>query len=141
MLQVQCLTEALTTLSNCSATDPACACSNKAVQAGANLCIHRSCTIPEALTTQKATNTICGITSHHERSYTIVIYTFIVATALLVALRFFARLRTRAPLWWDDYSVLVSLLVAIAFTAVCGVCTLDYSPPPRTRFSWLKSSG
>ncbi|KXX82065.1 hypothetical protein MMYC01_200938 [Madurella mycetomatis] len=64
---------------------------------------------------------MCGISSHHERSYTIIIYTFVVATALLVALRFIARLRTRAPLWWDDYSVLVSLLVAIAFTAVCGV--------------------
>lgn len=127
--QVKCLSEAVTTLSNCSATDAACVCANQAVQASAGACIHHSCTIPEALTTLKLSNSICGISSKQDHAYTIIIYTFITATALLVALRFIARLRTRAPLWWDDYSALISLLVAITFTAVCGVCRFERNTP------------
>ncbi|KAM7215621.1 hypothetical protein V8F06_009008 [Rhypophila decipiens] len=117
---IKCLSEAVTTLSNCSATDSACVCTNQGVQAAAAVCLHHSCTVPEALTTRKLSNKICGVESHQDQSFAIIIYTFIVATALLVALRFIARLRTRAPLWWDDYSILGSLLVAIAWTVACG---------------------
>ncbi|KAM7194830.1 hypothetical protein V8F33_007028 [Rhypophila sp. PSN 637] len=65
-----------------------------------------------------------GAKSHQDQSFAIIIYTFIIATALLVALRFIARLETRAPLWWDDYSILGSILVAIAWTALLEAALL-----------------
>ncbi|KAK4232815.1 hypothetical protein C8A03DRAFT_48425 [Achaetomium macrosporum] len=67
------------------------------------------------------TDSLCGITSYHERSYTTIIFVFAALATLVVALRFIARLRTRLPLWWDDCSAVASLSVAVGFTAVCGV--------------------
>ncbi|KAI0101962.1 hypothetical protein F4776DRAFT_676167 [Hypoxylon sp. NC0597] len=118
---LNCLLNAVTTQSNCSLTNPACACANQAVQGTAALCVAQSCSIPDALTTVNLTNTLCGIKSEHEQGYVIVIYTFVAIASILVALRFIARLTKRNPLWWDDYSILVSMLITIGFTTVCGV--------------------
>ncbi|KAI1416670.1 hypothetical protein F5Y13DRAFT_120297 [Hypoxylon sp. FL1857] len=118
---LQCLLGAVQTQSNCSVSDPACACASQAVQATAALCAAQSCTIPDALTTENLANTLCGIKSPHEQSYIIVIYTFVALASILVALRFVARLTKRNPLWWDDYAILVSMLITIGFTAVSGV--------------------
>lgn len=117
---LNCLVEAVTTESNCTLTDSACVCPNQAIQAAANVCVLKSCTIPESLTTEKLTKSLCGITSEHDETYTIIIYLFISIASVLTALRFFARLAKRNPLWWDDWSVLVSTLIALAFTVICG---------------------
>ncbi|KAI3326328.1 hypothetical protein HD806DRAFT_489988 [Xylariaceae sp. AK1471] len=118
---LQCLVEAIQTKSNCSLTDPACACASPAVQAAAGMCVLQTCTIPDALATQNLTNALCGISSHYDGTYIPVIYIFVIIASVLVGLRFVARLIKRVPLWWDDYSALVSLLIAIAFTVLCGL--------------------
>ncbi|KAI0426763.1 hypothetical protein F5Y09DRAFT_317953 [Xylaria sp. FL1042] len=118
---LDCLVEAVTTQSRCNLTDVPCVCANQAVQATAGACVLGSCTIPEALTTQKLTNELCGITPHQNITYTIILYTFAVTALIFVALRFVARLFKHNPLWWDDYAVLLSVAIAIAFTVLCGV--------------------
>jgi hypothetical protein len=98
------------------------------VQAAAGMCVLQTCTVPDALATQNLTNALCGISSHYDGTYIPVIYTFVTIASVLVGLRFVARLIKRVPLWWDDYSALVSLLIAIAFTVMCGLCMLLLSP-------------
>ncbi|KAI1198346.1 hypothetical protein F5X97DRAFT_342651 [Nemania serpens] len=116
-----CLGEAISTQSNCSLTDPACSCASPAVQAAAGACVLQSCTIPEALATQNLTNWLCGVPSHDDRTFIPVIYTFVILSSIILTLRFVVRLTERIPLWWDDYSALVSVLISIAFTVLCGV--------------------
>ncbi|KAI1814011.1 hypothetical protein GGS20DRAFT_585934 [Poronia punctata] len=65
--------------------------------------------------------TLCGIVPEYDGTNARVIYTFVSIASVLVALRFVARLLKRVPLWWDDYSALVAVLIAIAFTVLCGV--------------------
>lgn len=123
-IQASCLGEAISTQSNCSLTDPACSCASPAVQAAAGACVLQSCTIPEALATQNLTNWLCGVPSHDDRTFIPVIYTFVILSSIILTLRFVVRLTERIPLWWDDYSALVSVLISIAFTVLCGVCML-----------------
>ncbi|KAI1211606.1 uncharacterized protein F4807DRAFT_418427 [Annulohypoxylon truncatum] len=117
---LNCFLEAVVSQSNCTISDPACACASQPLQKAAAECIAQSCTLPDALKTQNLTNSLCGISSYHDRTYLEVIYTFVALASVFVALRFLARLAKRNPLWWDDYFTLLSLLVAIGFTSVCG---------------------
>ncbi|GAP88122.1 putative CFEM-containing protein [Rosellinia necatrix] len=116
-----CLVEAINTASNCSLTDPACSCASQAVQAVAGACVLRSCTIPEALSFQNQTYSLCGIPSTNEQAFIPVIYSFVAFSTVIVALRFIVRLTERIPLWWDDYSALVSVLISIGFTVLCAL--------------------
>ncbi|KAI1146356.1 hypothetical protein F4825DRAFT_440998 [Nemania diffusa] len=116
-----CLVEAITTKSNCSLIDPACSCASQAVQAAAGACVLQTCDIPDALATQNLTNSLCGIQSANDRAFIPVIYTFVVLSSVIITLRFVVRLTERIPLWWDDYSALVSVLISIGFTVLCGV--------------------
>ncbi|KAI2635458.1 hypothetical protein GGS21DRAFT_543257 [Xylaria nigripes] len=116
-----CLIDAIETQSNCSLTDKACSCASKAVQEVAGECIARSCTIPDALTTQNVTYSSCGVTPGDDVAFIPIIYTFVTISSILVALRFVARFTAHNPLWWDDYACLISGLVSVAFTVVCGL--------------------
>ncbi|TRX89662.1 hypothetical protein FHL15_009412 [Xylaria flabelliformis] len=50
-----------------------------------------------------------------------VLYAFVVFSSIIVALRFAVRLIERIPMWWDDYAALLSALISVAFTIICGV--------------------
>jgi hypothetical protein len=116
-----CFLDAVNTESKCSATDIFCICTSQAILATTGVCVEHSCTIPETLRTQNLTNSLCGNPSEHDQMFLAINYVFVTLASLLVALRFLARLIKRVPLWWDDYSVLISVVVAIGFTVICGV--------------------
>ncbi|KAI1828711.1 hypothetical protein F4861DRAFT_488910 [Xylaria intraflava] len=116
-----CLVEAIQTQSNCALTDPACSCASPAVQATAGACVLSTCGIPDALATQNLTNWLCGIPSTRDKEFIPVIYTFVIISSIIVALRFVVRLIERIPLWWDDYAALLSAVIAVAFTVLCGI--------------------
>ncbi|KAI0184191.1 hypothetical protein EV127DRAFT_350984, partial [Xylaria flabelliformis] len=116
-----CFIEAVQTQSNCSVTDPACSCASQAVQAAAEACVLGSCTIPGALATQNLTNSLCGISSGDHKRYFPVLYAFVVFSSIILALRFVVRLIERIPMWWDDYAALLSALISVGFTILCGV--------------------
>ncbi|KAK0615717.1 hypothetical protein B0T17DRAFT_352214 [Bombardia bombarda] len=118
---LNCLVDAITTKSNCSLTDTACSCANQAVQAAANTCVRKSCTIPDALRTQNGTSTLCGIESYHDTSYVPVLYTFFVMSTLFVLIRFASRIRQKTFLWLDDWSIVGSTIICLGFTLICTV--------------------
>ncbi|KAI1739148.1 hypothetical protein F4680DRAFT_422977 [Xylaria scruposa] len=116
-----CLVEAIQTQSNCVLTDPACSCASQAVQAAAESCVLGSCTIPDALATQNLTNSLCGVSSDDNERKFPVLYTFVVFSSIIVALRFIVRFTKPIPMWWDDYAALLSALISVGFTVICGV--------------------
>ncbi|KAI0454911.1 hypothetical protein F5B21DRAFT_524307 [Xylaria acuta] len=116
-----CLVEAIETQSNCSLSDAACACASRTAQATAGACVLRSCTIPDALSTQNLTYSLCGISSPDDKAFIPVIYSFVIFSSIILALRFIVRLTQRIPLWWDDWTALISVLISIAFTVLCGL--------------------
>lgn len=43
---------------------------------------------------------------------------FPIAAFLAVCLRFYVRLRTKRPPWWDDYAALIASALAIAYAGI-----------------------
>ncbi|KAK3324352.1 hypothetical protein B0T19DRAFT_228895 [Cercophora scortea] len=64
-------------------------------------------------------NTLCGIAPNDDGSFVPFLYTFVVISSVLVALRFVARLHKRMPIGWDDWTILGSVLVLVGWTTVC----------------------
>ncbi|KAI1331766.1 hypothetical protein F5Y16DRAFT_359204 [Xylariaceae sp. FL0255] len=119
---LKCLVEAIGAYSNCSVSDLTCSCPNKAVQAAASTCVQRSCTIPEALTTQNITNTLCGILPHDDRPFFGIIWTFVAISLLLAVLRFVARIVNQNAMGWDDGLALGSAVLDTAFAIFFKLC-------------------
>ncbi|KAK4207788.1 hypothetical protein QBC37DRAFT_454484, partial [Rhypophila decipiens] len=116
---ISCLGEVIKTFSNCSTSDFGCICPNQAVQKAAGECILEHCNKREILTATRLSNTACGIVPNDDASFVPFLYTFAALTSVLVSLRFLARIQQRASIWWDDWSILGSVLVMIPWTSVC----------------------
>lgn len=60
--------------------------------------------------TQNISNTLCGVVPNDENYFVPFLYAFIITSSVLVFLRFISRLHKGAGLWWDDWSILASVV-------------------------------
>ncbi|KAK2599438.1 hypothetical protein N8I77_011192 [Diaporthe amygdali] len=104
--------------SSCAITNQTCVCHDEGLNTQATACILESCTVREALSTKNLTSTYCGIIPATIPSYVPVIVTFVVLCAVSILLRVIARLKTRVPVWWDDFIITLSFLSCVAFTVI-----------------------
>ncbi|KAI0842642.1 hypothetical protein F5Y06DRAFT_131966 [Hypoxylon sp. FL0890] len=104
--------------STCAITNQTCICYDGDLNAKATTCINANCTIREALFTKNLTSTSCGLTPATNSVYIPIDITFITLAAISVLLRVVARLQMRVPMWWDDFTITLSFLGCVAFTAI-----------------------
>ncbi|KAL2788153.1 hypothetical protein BJX66DRAFT_340544 [Aspergillus keveii] len=110
---VTCFIQALSA-SSCAATDNDCICADNTLNQALEACIFQSCTIKEALTTRRLTQTSCGESIHAPDSQFVILSTvFLVISMLCVLLRLAGRL-VASKLGWDDLTIGLASGLAIA---------------------------
>ncbi|KAI1779826.1 hypothetical protein F4818DRAFT_437127 [Hypoxylon cercidicola] len=105
--------------STCAMTNATCVCYDESLNAKATACIAGNCTVREAFFTKNLTSTSCGIVPTVDNSYVPIYIAFDVITAIAILLRIAARLKTKVPMWWDDFIIAVSFLGCLAETTLC----------------------
>ncbi|KAL5340231.1 hypothetical protein BJX70DRAFT_387454 [Aspergillus crustosus] len=104
--------------STCALTDFACICSDTQLNAQLELCIAGSCKIREALTAQNFSYTTCAYPADENTLvFPVVNIVGIVVAVLAVVLRVMNRV-VGGQLGLDDYTIVASLLVAVAIAGV-----------------------
>ncbi|KAH6646169.1 hypothetical protein BKA67DRAFT_541154 [Truncatella angustata] len=93
-------------------TNQACVCHNEDLNAYATACITASCTIREALFTKNLTSTSCGIAPTVDHIYVTTSIIFVALSAICILLRVTARLQAKIPVWWDDFIITLSFVLA-----------------------------
>ncbi|KAI9370284.1 hypothetical protein BJX61DRAFT_544765 [Aspergillus egyptiacus] len=102
--------------SSCAATDMDCVCTDPALQADISSCIVVSCTVKEALTSQNASSTMCGIEprdiSHITPTVTSVFMPLAIAATLVRCLE------SRHHFGPEDVFAILALLFAVPMGAL-----------------------
>ncbi|KAH8890583.1 putative PTH11-type G-protein coupled receptor protein [Thozetella sp. PMI_491] len=106
--------EAAIANSSCNANDSRCTCTTASIEEQSSVCIATSCTVTEALFTQNATKTACGVPVR-DRTQQFITVTIVLGTlsGLVVLLRLGSKLAMKVEYTMDDWSVLVLLLCGI----------------------------
>ncbi|KAK3986779.1 hypothetical protein QBC44DRAFT_332741 [Cladorrhinum sp. PSN332] len=81
-------------------------------------CIMGACTVRESLSTQNLTQTACGVVPSVDRTFIPVLGTMLGFATLAVAMRFMNRWTMTGRFWWDDGFLALTLLAAVAYTAL-----------------------
>ncbi|KAL4882906.1 CFEM domain-containing protein [Aspergillus karnatakaensis] len=114
---LKCLIEAVSA-STCALTDMACICANQQLNMQLEPCVKASCSIKESLTAKNYTVTTCGVPQSDDSGvFPVTNAVGIVVAILAVGLRLANRAMDRR-LGWDDYTIVLSLLFAIAVSAI-----------------------
>ncbi|KAH6974039.1 hypothetical protein EDB80DRAFT_742043 [Ilyonectria destructans] len=109
--------------STCKDTDQGCLCSNQAFQMEAAGCITKSCTVKESLIATNSSQTSCGApVRDNSRGAFVQAIALAIISALFVLQRFSAKIFWGAPIWLDDWFILLSYLTCFInmFFMVCG---------------------
>ncbi|KAK1832996.1 hypothetical protein QBC39DRAFT_347355 [Podospora conica] len=104
--------------SGCNATDAACLCPNNAWQSSPAVCVARSCSVREALTTKRVANEFCSIPIRDNNDLTTVFAVFLGLSGFAVLLRIVARIVTQVYFWWDDAFNFLAMGGCIALTVL-----------------------
>ncbi|KAL1861693.1 hypothetical protein Daus18300_008661 [Diaporthe australafricana] len=105
--------------STCSTSDLSCICENQSqllVKSAA--CALTNCTISDELKTEKVIKTACGVSVRNDGNKDRAIYwSLFFVTMVSFGCRILARTdRFGGTMWWDDYFIVASSLVAFAVT-------------------------
>ncbi|KAH8880915.1 hypothetical protein GQ53DRAFT_668892, partial [Thozetella sp. PMI_491] len=100
--------------STCMLTDIVCVCGNEAISAAATACTLNSCSIIDGLTTKNISTTICQEPVRDlSTSYAAAIVAIAIVTDFFVLLRVGYKYFIGQQFWWDDYLVVLLMLVGI----------------------------
>ncbi|KAG0647987.1 hypothetical protein D0Z07_5878 [Hyphodiscus hymeniophilus] len=95
--------------STCSATNTTCVCNDAPLQAQVTLCVTKTCTIKQGLTTKNITENLCGAPVRDKRAqFNALSITFGAVSGAAIVLRVVSKLVTRAEFGLDDYFILAT---------------------------------
>lgn len=118
-----CLVSTLQETKACSPTDQTCICTNTEFKSHVSDCVLTSCTPKEAMTTLNVTATICHApVRNRSQQLNLMSIVWGIVTAILVVVRIAYHLSSTAPsLGWDDWTIIVTLLIGIGGSIINGI--------------------
>ncbi|KAK4462631.1 hypothetical protein QBC42DRAFT_326554 [Cladorrhinum samala] len=114
---IPCLRAAMAT-SSCDADDFDCLCRDTKYYRDSSHCVHRECTVRQALTAKNLTYEMCGHPAKGDGALVPTFFAFFALAVLAVALRLIARAVTKAYFWWDDAANFCAAACCAAYTGL-----------------------
>ncbi|KAK2017050.1 hypothetical protein LZ32DRAFT_577661 [Colletotrichum eremochloae] len=104
-----------------------CVCTNTALQVRAAKCIQTSCELDDQILTSRISQSFCHgypIPEQRRNFCRVFFSVFPTITAIVVILRFVSRRIGNIPLWWDDWTAMISLFF-LMLTLGCGIANVE----------------